>query len=377
MQALIIFAATVPALANVRDHLMPNYLPNPITCPGGCANWADAGADPVEQARLDGCWQNGTPPKDAANACAMPGGSAGRDLGDGIYIDLVVNSFAGPWCYCATPAPDSDAEQYCYPGPKTLNNPEQINLQMAKEDVIVVSFVTREESSAFGLDRYTADHQVPATLPAPSAEFVDLAKGGTTKTIPGISHYYKALSTAEHQDYVLHFIKFAGLTPNTKYKYRVKSGSNDAPFSEWLNFRSPNVAGPTKLAIYGDMGHSQYNNMENMLDDCNSGVIDFIVHMGDHAYDLGGASDRRGDAYMNVFQPTLSTCPWLPIIGNHESDDGDHFDRYLNMTWGEVEGKTKGGSSTKEPTFKSTADSVLVSSIDCHDVLFFYLLLIC
>ena len=159
MQALIIFAATVPALANVRDHLMPNYLPNPITCPGGCANWADAGVDPVEQARLDGCWQNGTPPKDAANACAMPGGSAGRDLGDGIYIDLVVNSFAGPWCYCATPAPDSDAEQYCYPGPKTLNNPEQINLQMAKEDVIVVSFVTREESSAFGLDRYTADHQ--------------------------------------------------------------------------------------------------------------------------------------------------------------------------------------------------------------------------
>ena len=82
--------------------------------------------------------------------------------------------------------------------------------------------------------------------------------------------------------------------------------------------------------------------MENMLDDCDSGVIDFIVHMGDHAYDLGGASDRRGDAYMNVFQPTLSTCPWLPIIGNHESDDGDHFDRYLNMTWGEVEGKTKG-----------------------------------
>ena len=33
--------------------------------------------------------------------------------------------------------------------------------------------------------------------------------------------------------------------------------------------------------------------------------------------------DRRGDAYMNSMQPALATCPWFPIIGNHESDDGD------------------------------------------------------
>ena len=26
---------------------------------------------------------------------------------------------------------------------------------------------------------------------------------------------------------------------------------------------------------------------------------------------------------MNAFQPTLATCPWLPIVGNHEGNDGD------------------------------------------------------
>ena len=38
---------------------------------------------------------------------------------------------------------------------------------------------------------------------------------------------------------------------------------------------------------------------------------------------------------MNAFQPTLATCPWLPIIGNHEGNDGDNYMRYLNMTFGE------------------------------------------
>ena len=42
------------------------------------------------------------------------------------------------------------------------------------------------------------------------------------------------------------------------------------------------------------------------------------VRVGDHCYDLGEANDRRGDAYMNAFQPALTTLPWFPIVGNHE-----------------------------------------------------------
>lgn len=60
--------------------------------------------------------------------------------------------------------------------------------------------------------------------------------------------------------------------------------------------------------------------------------------MGDHAYDLGNAGDKRGDAYLNAYSHTLSGCPWIPVIGNHEANDGDHSFRYLNLTFGETLG---------------------------------------
>lgn len=41
---------------------------------------------------------------------------------------------------------------------------------------------------------------------------------------------------------------------------------------------------------------SHYNNIVNLQTDCNSGVIDAVLHMGDHAYNMGMAADRRGDA---------------------------------------------------------------------------------
>lgn len=65
-----------------------------------------------------------------------------------------------------------------------------------------------------------------------------------------------------------------------------------------------------------------------MQADCAAGTIDAIVHMGDHCYNLDMANDHRGDAYMNAFQPVLSQCLWMPVIGNHEASDGDHYNRY-------------------------------------------------
>ena len=58
--------------------------------------------------------------------------------------------------------------------------------------------------------------------------------------------------------------------------------------------------------------------MANLKQDCEDGTIDALVHMGDHVYFWEGADNRRGDAYMNAFQPTLSICPWIPLLGNHE-----------------------------------------------------------
>ena len=248
---VLIFACmcTYAAQANVQDHLMPNYLPKSNLCPSGCAQWSTASTNVTEQARLDATWSLGKPPSDASNICAMPAASAGEDLGDGHYNDLVINSFQGPWCYCKDPAPGNKHEQYCYPDPNNLNVPEQINLQLAKQDVVVVSFVTREENGT-----------TISTLPSPVAEWKKVSDTGLATTVLGLSHYYQVLSVAENQNYVLHFIKLGGLAANEKYTYRVKSGSENAPFSDWFTFRAPNVVAgqETRLGFYGDMGHSRY-----------------------------------------------------------------------------------------------------------------------
>jgi len=59
---------------------------------------------------------------------------------------------------------------------------------------------------------------------------------------------------------------------------------------------------------------------------------------------MGDGNDYHGDAYMNAFQDVIASCPWLPVIGNHESTLGANSDRvdssteerYLNQSWGLV-----------------------------------------
>ena len=65
--------------------------------------------------------------------------------------------------------------------------------------------------------------------------------------------------------------------------------------------------------MYGDMGHSRYNAMGNLAADCAEQRIDLIVHMGDHAYDLGMvASLRLCQPAPTELCPALP-CPALPI----------------------------------------------------------------
>ena len=62
------------------------------------------------------------------------------------------------------------------------------------------------------------------------------------------------------------------------------------------------------------MGVYAWNDMQNLQADCQNGDIDAIVHMGDHVYFWAGDDSKRGDAYMNAWQPALAECPWMPII---------------------------------------------------------------
>ena len=64
-------------------------------------------------------------------------------------------------------------------------------------------------------------------------------------------------------------------------------------------------------------GVYSWNNMANLLEDVVSGEVDAVVHIGDHAYNMGGMDERRGDAYMQAYEPIISKAPWFPVVGNH------------------------------------------------------------
>jgi len=246
--------------------------------------------------------------------------------------EVITDSFAGPWCYCLNPAKGDPFAAYCKP-PQSV--PEQINIQLASPSVVVASFVTYEA--------------LPSSPP--------IAMFGTDPTnlnitVVGVSHLYEPPG----RTYILHYIKFTNLVERGTYYYKVKSGSAACTWSDVFSFRAPYSSGVTRLASYGDMGHSHHNNMGNLMVACASGQIDAILHMGDHCYDLGMANDARGDAYMNAFQPVIANCPWYPVIGNHEASDGDHYFRYLNITYGE---SLANRSAHINPPVTSTATTAL------------------
>lgn len=71
-----------------------------------------------------------------------------------------------------------------------------------------------------------------------------------------------------------------------------------------------------------------------MRDDIANDTFDFIVHLGDHAYNMNADSGDRGDGYIEAFSEIISHTPWIPTIGNHEYYNGDECNRYDNQTHG-------------------------------------------
>jgi len=90
--------------------------------------------------------------------------------------------------------------------------------------------------------------------------------------------------------------------------------------------------------------------MANLRDDCASGAVDAIVVMGDHGYNMQDGDGSVGDQYMNVFsQAALASCPWIPVIGNHEAaaiGGASPFDRYYNQTGGMAYGQVTSSATS-------------------------------
>jgi len=206
--------------------------------------------------------------------------------------------------------------------------PEQINLQVASSDTLVASFVT------FG------------DLPNGSAPIALLSEHPDMRDpliITGVTHQYLSPSAdgaavQQQRAYNMHFCTLSTAKERAVYYYQVAANPSTV-FSDIISFRSlysPDHVGPTRFAIFGDMGMMDNGNTAHggLQRDMEANEIDFFAHMGDHAYQMSSADDRRGDGYMNAYQPLSSKLPWIPVIGNHEYYDNAYFHRFLNQTFG-------------------------------------------
>ena len=131
------------------------------------------------------------------------------------------------------PAATPQLSGYCVSG---TGVPEQINLQVASPDAVVISFVTFEAAE-------------PTNPPTAT---VTTATTATSTTHTGMTHMYE---TKGGRKLYMHFIAVHGLTPRATYTYVVQSGSAEAkPSSQHAFHALPDGTTPTRINIYGDLG---------------------------------------------------------------------------------------------------------------------------
>jgi hypothetical protein len=325
------------AIAEMYDAVFPVPVASGKCAAFGCAKWNDLAADgnTRSQSDVNAKWAAGHTPDNAERNCAMPANDVSSTY----------------WCYCRNV--NSSAWDYC-DSPSTPT-PEQINVQhTGQHEVAVISFVTFGENST------------EVGLGSPQVRW-GTSKDHLDRQADGVSRLY--IDTGrEQRKYYMHFVKLSDLEPRTRYYYQVQS-----PGSDWfpqqadvLSFTSLYYGirdgGQTKVAIFGDMGVYSWNNMGNLIRDVSNGLIDAVVHLGDHAYNIAENDGRRGDGYLNAFQPIISSVPWIPVLGNHEmygDSVADNGERYFNQTWGVVIGN--------EPSDVYYPASSSINDGSCHN----------
>ena len=282
LRSAAIALLSAPSLAMLDVVMAPGRARAPAECAHGCALWANLSSDgnTRDQAAVNAKFRYLAPPADAGRACAMPAYDPGE---------------SGPgWCYCKQ---GGDSWGYCLDPVGSV--PEQINLQYVDGDAgaVTLAFVT--------VDGH-----------APSAPLVELSTAPSlagAANVSGVTNFWTQVGS--ERQYSFHFVPFTGLAPATTYYYRASSGASGAAWSAVYSFTTRDPSAPLRFAMFGDMGVYPVNNMDLLANASAAGDISFVVHFGDHSYQMSSANGMRGDAYMIAWEAVLTATPWMPVMG--------------------------------------------------------------
>ncbi|CAS01191.1 Protein CBG26752 [Caenorhabditis briggsae] len=96
-----------------------------------------------------------------------------------------------------------------------------------------------------------------------------------------------------------HSVILKDLKPSTQYYYQIQN--------RLFNFRSlPANLNSYKVCVFGDLGVYNGRSTQSIINNGIAGKFDFIVHIGDLAYDLHSNNGKLGDQYMNTLEPVIS-----------------------------------------------------------------------
>lgn len=138
----------------------------------------------------------------------------------------------------------------------------------------------------------------------------------TGKIEYGLTGKY-GLEVVEDSSSYKHSLKISGLSPDTKYYYRVLNGSDQFGDSAYFYTKPGNQNDTVSILAFGDSGvnnQTQYNVaslMENEVDN-----IDFGIHVGDVSQ---GSGDEYDEIFFKPYQNIVNKKNIFVCIGNHDT----------------------------------------------------------
>jgi hypothetical protein len=132
-------------------------------------------------------------------------------------------------------------------------------------------------------------------------------------------------SAFQSRDTIEHEVVLTGLTPNTKYFYKIGTVYGDTIESSVNNYfyTSPVIGADkdTRIWVLGDCGRqsTMQTNTRNKYYTYNAGrYTDLVLLLGDNAYDNGTDNEFR-DRFFNYYDSViLKQSPLFPCPGNHD-----------------------------------------------------------
>jgi hypothetical protein len=151
---------------------------------------------------------------------------------------------------------------------------------------------------------------------------------GTTNTLG--SNATGSYETINSYPYIWHTVKLTNLQPNTKYYYRVSSGSGDSPVYSFRTQPDKSYSdGHIRFLLFGDtqqnpdlttiVVNSAVTQMKNLFGDDYADSLNFVLHTGD-CLQQGNSISAYTTEFFHPMEPLSCRLPFAIAAGNHEVD---------------------------------------------------------